>query len=74
MHQYVGVAWEIFRMSNLPLDFPRPIDIYTKADGVPGYVSYLVLVLEYDITITVNAAGERHRILPLNFSRLSPLH
>jgi hypothetical protein len=44
-------------MGNLPLDFPRPIDIYTKAGGVPGYGSYLVLIPEYDITITINAAG-----------------
>ncbi|CAG5171383.1 uncharacterized protein ALTATR162_LOCUS7315 [Alternaria atra] len=44
-------------MGNLPLDFPRPIDIYTKAGGVHGYGSYLVLIPEYDITITINAAG-----------------
>jgi hypothetical protein len=57
MHQYVGVAWEIFRITDLPLDFPRPIDVYTKAGGVPGYGSYLVLIPEYDISITINAAG-----------------
>ncbi|KAL1794892.1 hypothetical protein ACET3X_006708 [Alternaria dauci] len=57
VHQYVGVAWEIFRITDLPLDFPRPIDIYTKAGGVPGYGSYLALVPEYDISITINAAG-----------------
>ncbi|KAG9188385.1 hypothetical protein G6011_02308 [Alternaria panax] len=57
MHQYVGVAWEIFRITDLPLDFPRPIDVYTKAGGVPGYGSYLVSIPEYDISITINAAG-----------------
>jgi hypothetical protein len=57
LHQYVGVAWEIFRIDNLPLDFPRPIDIYTKAGGVPGYGSYAVLIPEYQIAITINAAG-----------------
>jgi hypothetical protein len=57
LHQYVGVAWEIFRIADLPLDFPRAVDVYTKAGGVPGYGSYLVLIPEYDISITINAAG-----------------
>ena len=57
LHQYVGVAWEIFRIDNLPLDFPRSIDVYTKAGGVPGYGSYAVLIPEYQIAITINAAG-----------------
>jgi hypothetical protein len=57
MQQYVGVAWEIFRITDLPLEFPRAIDVYTKAGGVPGYGSYMVLIPEYDVAITVNAAG-----------------
>ncbi|KAI4916027.1 hypothetical protein J4E90_004473 [Alternaria incomplexa] len=57
LHQYVGVAWEIFRIDDLPLEFPRAIDVYTKSGGVPGYGSYLVLIPEYDISITINAAG-----------------
>jgi hypothetical protein len=57
LYQYVGVAWEIFRITDLPLDFPRPIDVYTKAGGVPGYGTYMVLIPEYDIAITINAAG-----------------
>lgn len=57
LRQYAGVAWEIFRIDDLPLDFPRAIDVYTKAGGVPGYGSYLVLIPEYDIGITINAAG-----------------
>jgi hypothetical protein len=59
MHQYVGVAWEIFRITDLPLDFPRPIDVYTKAGGVPGYGSYLVLIPEYtsiDLLDTITTA------------------
>jgi hypothetical protein len=57
LHQYVGVAWEIFRITDLSLDFPRPIAVYTKAGGVPGYGSYAVLIPEYDIAIAINAAG-----------------
>lgn len=55
--QYVGVAWEIFRITDLPLEFPRAIDVYTKAGGVPGYGSYVALIPEFNIAITVNAAG-----------------
>jgi len=36
LQQANGVAWEILRPKDLPLAFPRPIDIYTKAGGVPG--------------------------------------
>ena len=57
MNQAVGVAWEIFRITDLPLEFPRAIDVYTKLGGVPGYGSYLVLIPEFGIAITVNAAG-----------------
>lgn len=57
MNQAVGVAWEIFRITNLPLEFSRAIDVYTKLGGVPGYGSYFVLVPEFDIAITINAAG-----------------
>ncbi|EDU47422.1 AmpC Beta-lactamase class C [Pyrenophora tritici-repentis] len=55
--QAVGIAWEIFRITDLPLAFPRAVDVYTKLGGVPGYGSYLVLIPEFDIAITINAAG-----------------
>ncbi|RMZ67362.1 beta-lactamase transpeptidase [Pyrenophora seminiperda CCB06] len=57
VNQAVGIAWEIFRITDLPLEFPRAIDIYTKLGGVPGYGSYFVLIPEFDIAITINAAG-----------------
>ncbi|CAA9967077.1 Beta-lactamase superfamily protein [Pyrenophora teres f. maculata] len=55
--QAVGIAWEIFRLTDLPLAFPRAVDVYTKLGGVPGYGSYLVLIPEYDVAITINAVG-----------------
>lgn len=36
LRQANGIAWEIMRPDDLKLAFPRPIDIYTKAGGVPG--------------------------------------
>lgn len=55
--QYVGMGWEIFRISDLPLDFPRAVDVYTKSGGVPGYGSYVAFIPEFGIAVTVNAAG-----------------
>ncbi|KAH7016018.1 beta-lactamase/transpeptidase-like protein [Microdochium trichocladiopsis] len=36
----------------------RPTEIYTKEGGVPGFGSYVALVPEYGIGITINAAGD----------------
>ncbi|KAF2638189.1 beta-lactamase/transpeptidase-like protein [Massarina eburnea CBS 473.64] len=58
-YQLVGAPWEIIRPSDLKITVPRPIDIYTKSGGVPGYTSYLVLIPEYDVTITINVAGDK---------------
>ncbi|KAF2853573.1 beta-lactamase/transpeptidase-like protein [Plenodomus tracheiphilus IPT5] len=55
--QYTGVAWEILRPTDLAVNFSRPIEIWTKAGGVPGYASYAVLVPEYNIALTINLAG-----------------
>ncbi|KAL6708856.1 hypothetical protein ACN47E_002263 [Coniothyrium glycines] len=57
LQQANGIAWEILRPNDLKLAFPRPLDIYTKAGGVPGYASYAVLIPEYNIALTINAAG-----------------
>lgn len=57
MHQLVGAPWEILRPTDLDIKVSRPIDIYTKTGGVTGYSSYLIMIPEYDATITMNVAG-----------------
>lgn len=57
LHQLVGAPWELYRPDNLDITFQRPIDIYTKAGYVEGYGSYAVFVPEYDLTISILAAG-----------------
>lgn len=47
MQQYIGLSWEIMRPTDLALNFSRPIEIYTKAGGVPG-VSLITLILLLD--------------------------
>lgn len=34
--QFTGVSWEILRPTDMELDFKRPVEIWTKAGGVPG--------------------------------------
>lgn len=57
LHQLVGAPWEIFRPDDLNITYARPIDIYTKSGGVDGYAGYGILVPEYDLAVTINAAG-----------------
>ncbi|KAJ4357228.1 uncharacterized protein N0V89_001803 [Didymosphaeria variabile] len=58
LYQLVGAPWEIFRPTDIDVTVPRPIDLYTKAGGVAGYSCYAVLVPEYNITLTIHAAGD----------------
>ena len=47
------MPWEIFRA---PVG-GRPVDLYTKSGDLPGYAAYAVLVPEYGVGATINAAG-----------------
>ncbi|CAH0035146.1 unnamed protein product [Clonostachys rhizophaga] len=53
----VGMPWEIFRLSNLTPD-NRPIDLYTKSGGIFGYETNMVLIPEFNVGISVLAAGD----------------
>lgn len=57
LQQAVGESWEIFRPTDIDVATPRPIDIFTKTGGVTGYAAHAVLVPEYNIALTINAAG-----------------
>lgn len=52
----VGAPWEIYRPTSL-LPADRPLDVYAKSGGLPGYNAFIALVPEYDIGISVNVAG-----------------
>ncbi|KAJ3547863.1 hypothetical protein NM208_g1301 [Fusarium decemcellulare] len=51
----VGMPWEIFRVPSQNTDLP--IDVYTKSGNLPSYAAYVVLIPEYSVGITINAAG-----------------
>lgn len=75
LHQAVGESWEILRPTDLGVKTPRPIDIFTKTGGVTGYAAYTAIVPEYNIALTINAAGGQANnvvsgIFPLMTKRL----
>lgn len=57
LQQSVGDSWEILRPAGLDVKTSRPIDIFTKTGGVTGYAAYIAVIPEYDISLTINAAG-----------------
>ncbi|KAJ0423140.1 beta-lactamase/transpeptidase-like protein [Aspergillus carlsbadensis] len=63
----VGAPWEIFRPTTLLDNDTRPIDHYTKSGDVPGFSSsYLVLVPEYNLGVTILGAGlDASTVVPL---------
>ncbi|KAH8812245.1 putative penicillin-binding protein [Xylogone sp. PMI_703] len=57
----VGAPWEIFRLpilSNTIIDTSRLVDTYSKSGDIGQYSSFLGLVPDYNIGITVMAAGD----------------
>ncbi|KAL8958681.1 MAG: hypothetical protein Q9193_004309 [Seirophora villosa] len=57
-----GMPWEIFRSSDLLPDSNRIQTIMTKAGGLRGYTSQLLLIPEYNLGIVVLVAGDGHAL------------
>lgn len=57
-----GMPWEIFRTEDLLPDSSRIQTVVTKAGGLRGYSSHLVLIPEYEISIAVLVAGDGHAL------------
>ncbi|KAI1609311.1 putative penicillin-binding protein [Exophiala viscosa] len=57
----VGAPWEIYRLAipiNTIINASRIVDTYTKSGDIGQYSTYFGLVLDYNIGITVLAAGD----------------
>lgn len=54
----IGMPWEIYRVSHLTLD-RRPVDVYTKSGGIPGYASMVLLLPEYDVGATILVSSDK---------------
>jgi CubicO group peptidase (beta-lactamase class C family) len=77
LHQLVGAPWEILRPDDSEITYARPIDIYTKSGGVDGYAGYGIVVPEYDLAVSINAAGNSsgravQAIMPIVMEALIP--
>ncbi|KAL9023440.1 MAG: hypothetical protein Q9180_008235, partial [Flavoplaca navasiana] len=57
-----GMPWEIFRTGDLLTDSDRVQTIVTKAGGLHGYSSQLLLIPEYDLGLVIFAAGDGHAL------------
>ncbi|KAL8935793.1 MAG: hypothetical protein Q9211_004509 [Gyalolechia sp. 1 TL-2023] len=57
-----GTPWEIFRTQDLLPDSSRIQTVFSKAGGLHGYSSHLLLIPEYEISIVVLVAGDGHAL------------
>jgi len=52
----VGAPWEIYRTKS-DITTGRIIDVYTKSGGIGSYTSLLILIPDYEISISILTAG-----------------
>lgn len=52
---FYGMPWEIFRTSRI---LGRPTTFITKGGGMPGYFSYIILIPDYGLGVTILVGGE----------------
>jgi hypothetical protein len=54
---FYGTPWEIFRSNSILTSTSRLVTFVTKSGSVPGYLSYIILLPEYDLGITILTTG-----------------
>jgi len=57
LSSYYGMPWEIYRTSSILPSTTRPVTFVTKGGGHPGYFTYIIMVPDYDLGITLFTAG-----------------
>lgn len=62
---YYGMPWEIYRTSSILPSTSRPVTFVTKGGGLPGYFTYIIMVPDYDLGITIFTAGKSNALLDL---------
>lgn len=58
INTFYGMPWEFLRSDSVLEHSKRPVTLATKSGGLPGYVSEIMLLPEYDIGITILVAGD----------------
>ncbi|OBT65801.1 hypothetical protein VE03_03315 [Pseudogymnoascus sp. 23342-1-I1] len=54
---FYGMPWEIYRTSSILPSTLRPITFITKAGGLPGYSTYIIMAPDHGLGITIFTAG-----------------
>lgn len=57
LSSYFGMPWEMYRTSSILPSTLRPVTFITKGGGLPGYSTYIIMVPDYDLGITIFTAG-----------------
>lgn len=57
LNSFYGIPWEILHTDRILADSRRMVRFVTKGGGLPGYTSVIIAVPEYDLGITILAAG-----------------
>jgi CubicO group peptidase (beta-lactamase class C family) len=65
MNSFFGMPWEIYRTANILPDTDRPVTFVTKSGGLPGYVSIIIIVPDYDLGVTILVGGNERLLSKL---------
>jgi hypothetical protein len=57
LNSFYGMPWEILATDRILLKSRRTVKFVTKSGGLPGYVTIIITVPEYDLGITILIAG-----------------
>ena len=57
IQSFYGMPWEIYRSSSILPKSKRPVTFVTKAGGLPGYFSNIIVIPEYDLAVTILVAS-----------------
>ena len=57
IQSFYGMPWEIYRTSSILPKSKRPVTFVTKAGGLPGYFSNIIMLPEYDLAVTILIAS-----------------
>ncbi|KAK5110911.1 hypothetical protein LTR62_005449 [Meristemomyces frigidus] len=56
-HSFFGMPWEIFRTTGILPQTNRPVTFVTKGGGLVGYYSYIVLIPQHNLAVSLLYAG-----------------
>ncbi|CAI6333972.1 unnamed protein product [Periconia digitata] len=57
LNTFYGMPWEIFQTERILSESQRNVRFVTKGGGLPGYITQIILMPEYDLGITLLLAG-----------------